>query len=171
MIKKTINLARICIPYPNQWDDLFGYSCTASALTQNKLIYNTYKNIKDNLDDIHAYKDFYDILSAVYNIDLSTKPAIRPMQSWINWCNNDNIVYLCAHTIIKHRVLKECNTLVCQNIEEHDFLVHMYLNATRKSINGKMLDYKKNIPNRFTNLENKNILKKIQELALPQQQK
>lgn len=167
----AIDMARICIPYPTGFikeDRTYGIK----VLGYDTLIYDFYKCVDGkDWDDIKKFKDFYDIVSAAYHIDLTTVPSVRPYVAWVDWCKKNGGVLMHGGKVQQEKLLQEANTLICDNSADCDFLQHIYMNLSRKRFGGYQFDYNKPVPARFAKIHDARVAMLIDKLAFPTKQK
>ncbi len=167
----AIDMARICIPYPTGFtktDRTYGIK----VLGYDTLIYDFYKHVDGkDFDDIKEFKDFYDIVSAAYQIDLTTVPSVRPYVAWVDWCKKNGGVLMHGGKVQQQQLLQGANTLICDNNADCNFLQHIYMNLLGKWFGGCQLDYGKPVPTRFANIQDARVAMLINKLAFPTKQK
>lgn len=167
----AIDMARICIPYPTGFtkkDRTYGIG----VLGYDTLIYDFYKcEDSKNWDDFKKFKDFYDVVSAAYQIDLTSVPSVRPYVAWVDWCKKHGGVLMHGGKVQQKKLLQEANILICDNSAECDFLQHIYMNLLRKRFGGYLFDYDKPVPVRFAKIQEARVAMLINKLAFPTKQK
>lgn len=163
----AIDMARICIPYPTGFtknDRTYGIT----VLGYDTLLYDLFRGENNKKwDDIERCKDFYDIVSAAYQIDLTAVPSVRPYVAWVDWCKKNGGVCMHGGDVQQKKLLSEANTLICDNIADLDFLQHMYANVSRKKLGYYQFDYKKIVPIRFAKIQDARIAALVNKLAFP----
>jgi len=167
----AIDMARICIPYPTGFtktDRTYGIK----VLGYDTLIYDFYKHVDGkDFDDVEKFKDFYDIVSAAYQIDLTTVPSVRPYVAWVDWCKKNGGVLMHGGKVQQQQLLQGANTLICDNNADCNFLQYIYMNLLGKRFGWHQLDYGKPVPTRFAKIQDARIAMLINKLAFPTKQK
>ena len=165
-----IDMARICIPYPTGYtknDQTYGIKVFGYDTTR----YELFKNFVNWIDDGTKFKDFYDVVSAVYQVDLSYVPDVRPYVSWVDWCKKNGGVLMHGGDAQQKKILKEANTLICDSVADRDFLQHMFLNLSRRMSGDFQFNYEKPVPPRFANVKDARIVGLVNKLAFPNEQR
>lgn len=163
-----IDFARICIPFPTGFSSK-GETVGIKVLGYDKLMYNFFKDLP-NFDDAKEKQCFYDIVSQAYKIDLGKMPQVRPYVSWVDWNKKNGGVLVNCDKETKEEILKKCNTLIVPR-EEQEFLVHLHLNMARSELGGFMFDWKKAVPERFTQIQEPTVRDIMQKIAFPELRK
>ena len=164
----VIDLARICIPYPTGFSSQ-GETVGIKVAGYDKLAYDFFKGYS-NSDDVEKMRDFYDIVSHAYNIDLGQMPSVRPYVSWVDWNKKNGGVLVNCDKARKEEILKKCNTLIVPR-EEQEFLTHLRTNIAWAELGGFVFDYQKRVPERFMQIKNPRVCKVLQQMAFPESQK
>lgn len=167
----VIDTACICIPYPTGFtkdDQTYGIK----VLGYDTLKYDFFKSLDNqDFDDIKKLKDFYDIVSAAYQIKLTVVPSVRPYVAWVDWCKKNGGVLMHGGDKQQKKILTEANTLICDSAADRDFLQHLYMNLARKRFGCFLFDYEKVVPARFAEIKDAHVAMLINKLAFPTRQK
>lgn len=166
-----IDTPRVCIPYPTGFtlnDRTYGIK----VLGYDTVMYGFWKGLNNkDFDKIEKHKDFYDIVSAAYQIDLTVAPSVRPFVAWVDWCKKNGGVLMHGGEAQQKKLLKEANTLICDSVADNDFLQHIYMNLARKSSGGFQFDYKGTVPARFAKIQDSRVAMLMNKLAFPNRQR
>ena len=171
MSNVLIDTPRVCIPYPTGYT-LHDRTYGIKVLGYDKVMYSFWKGLNNrDFDQTEKYKDFYDIVSAAYQIEFNSVPKVRPFVAWVDWCKKNGGVLMHGGEAQQKKLLKEACTLICDSVADNYFLQHIYMNLARKSSGCFLFDYKRTVPARFAEIQDSRVVMLINELAFPNRQR
>ncbi len=159
----NIDTARVFIPQPTDYvlnKEVYGEKLIGGCDPRRISLMKGVKNI----DDIDGMWEFYDVVSYFYPIDLSRAPDVRPCVQCAEYIKKHGNVMSDDTAAIKY-LKQNCSTLIIPSATERDYLCHLYYNLVKRSINGFMSDYNRDIPQKFQNIKDRGIVSLLQQIA------
>ncbi len=151
----NIDTARVFIPQPTDYvlnNEVYGEKVIGRCDPRR---YRLMKDVK-SIDDIHNMWEFYDVVSYFYSTDLSHVPSVRPCVQCAEYIKKHGNVMSNDAGAIEY-LKRNCNTLIITDAKERDYLFHLYYNLVRRTVNGFMFDYNRDIPQKFQNIKDHGI--------------
>ncbi len=160
-----IDRARIFIPYSIDYNLKNRSYGRTRFLGGDEIMYEMYKYLGANSDDYNKYENFYKILSLTYNMDLSKLPAVRPYISYVDYVKEYKGTNIEKDNLAIEN-LKRNNVLIIKDSEEREFIEHVHFNFIGENLGVRKFEYKKQIPQRFLTLKDKEIVNIMRQMAV-----
>ena len=142
----NIHTSRLFIPYPT------GFSRNGRTFGINVRGYNQnyyeFQRGARNLEDVSQMAEFYDFISAHYDINLSKLPKVVPFVQYVDYMKSIGGGFAASNINVIEHLKKRCNTLIITDESEREYIEELYLNILRKDMG--LFEFKPaTIPARF----------------------
>lgn len=158
----NIDTARVFIPQPTDYvlnNEKYG----ERVIGYDPMKYHMLKYGK-NIDDWSDVGAFYDVVSYFYSMDLSRVPVVRPYVQYVEYMKSHGDIVSYDADAIKY-LKRNCATLIIPDVKERDYISHLYYNVVKRSMNGVMFDYNREIPKKFQNIKDRGIGELVRQIG------
>lgn len=128
----NIHTSRVFIPFPtgfNRTGRTFGIN--VRGYDENR--YNI-QRASGNFEDYSEMRDFYNVISAHYDMDLSRAPSVVPFVKYIDFMRQRGGGISATDKDAIEQLKKQCNTLIITDDTERDYIEELYLNILRRDM-------------------------------------
>lgn len=142
----NIHTSRVFIPFPTGFNRS-GRTFGIKVRGYNEARYNFQRNV-GNLDDVCEMRNFYDIISTHYDMDLAQMPTVVPFVKYVDFMRQRGGGINASDVNAIAELKNQCSTLIITDDSEREYIEELYLNLLRRDLG--LFEFKPDIvPPRF----------------------